>query len=120
MPVSDRDHIGRDIGRHVIGLGFDNRQGGHGTGAEIIVHFGSALQQARMQKEHIPRIGFAPRRAAQQQRHLPIGHGLFRQIVIGDQCVHAIVAEIFAHCATGKRRQKLQWCGFRGGGSDNN
>ena len=60
-----------------------------------------------MQVEHVARIGFAPGRPAQQQRHLPIGHGLLGEIVVDDHRVHAVVAEVFAHGAAGKRRQKL-------------
>src|ERR1700733_2363630 len=60
-----------------------------------------------MQIEHVAGIGFAARRAAQQERHLAIGDGLFRQVVIDDDGVHAVVAEIFAHGAAGERRQIL-------------
>src|SRR5262249_41651893 len=52
--------------------------------------------------------GFAARRTAQQQRHLTIGDRLLRQIIIDDQRVHAVVAEILAHRAAGERRQELQ------------
>ena len=66
-----------------------------------------------MQIEHVARIGFAARRAAQQQRHLAIGDGLLGQIVIDDDGVHAVVAEIFAHGAAGERREILQRRGVR-------
>ena len=66
-----------------------------------------------MQVENIARIGFASRRPPQQQRHLPISDGLFRKIVIGDERVHAVVAEIFpiVHPEKGAR-----YC--KGAGSD--
>src|SRR6185437_11117425 len=70
-----------------------------------------------MQVKHVAWIGFAAGRTAQQQRHLAIGDGLFRQIVIDDDGVHAIVAEIFAHGAAGEGREELHWrrvgCGCR-------
>src|SRR5450631_2211633 len=73
-----------------------------------------------MQVEHVAGIGFAARRAAQQQRHLSVGDRLLRQIVIDDDRVHAVVAEIFAHGAAGKRRQELHRRRIgRGGGDDN-
>src|SRR5450432_2267688 len=73
-----------------------------------------------MQIEHVAGIGFAARRAAQQQRHLSVGDRLLRQIVIDDDRVHAVVAEIFAHGAAGKRRQELHRRRIgRGGGDDN-
>ena len=73
-----------------------------------------------MQIEHVAGIGFAAGRAAQQQRHLAVGDRLLRQIVIDDDRVHAVVAEIFAHGATGERRQILHRCrvGRRGGDDD--
>ena len=61
-----------------------------------------------MEIEHVAGIGFAARRAAQQQRHLAIGHGLLGEIVIDDQRVHAVVAEELAHRAAGIGREELQ------------
>ena len=76
--------------------------------AVLVVHLGGALEQPRMQIEHVARIGLAARRAAQQQRHLAIGDGLLRQIVVDHQRVHAVVAEEFAHRAAGIGREELQ------------
>ena len=73
----------------------------------VVVHLRGALEQPRVQIEHVARIGFAARRAAQQQRHLAIGDGLLGEIVVDDHRVHAVVAEIFAHGAAGERRQEL-------------
>ena len=84
----------------------------------VVVHLRRALEQARVQIEHVARIGFAARRTAQQQRHLAIGDGLLGQIVIDDQGVHAVVAEIFAHGAAGERRQELQRRRIGRGGGD--
>src|SRR5882724_5504321 len=71
-----------------------------------------------MQIEHVAGIGFAARRAAQQQRHLAIGHRLFRQIVVDDDGMHAIVAEVFAHGAAGERRDVLHRRRVGSGGGD--
>src|SRR5476651_436758 len=72
-----------------------------------------------MQIEHVAGIGFAARRAAQQQRHLAIGDRLFRQIVIDDDRMHAVVAEIFAHGAAGEGGDVLHRRRIgRGGGDD--
>ncbi len=83
-----------------------------------VVHLRGALEQAGVQIEHVARIGFAARRAAQQQRHLAIGDGLLGQIVIDDDGVHAVVAEILAHGAAGERRQELHRRRIGGGGGD--
>ena len=118
LAVGDRDDVGRDVGRHVVGLGFDDRQRGERAGAVVVVHLGGALEQARMQVEHVARIGFAAGRAAQQQRHLAVGDGLLGQIVIDDQRVHAVVAEILAHGAAGERREILHRRRIGGGRGD--
>ena len=87
--------------------------------ARGVAHLGGALEQARVQIEHVARIGLAARRAAQQQRHLAVGDGLLGQIVIDDHGVHAVVAEVFAHGAAGERRQELHRRRIgRGGGDD--
>src|SRR5690606_36152027 len=72
-----------------------------------------------MQVEDVARIGFAARRAAQQQRHLAVGDGLLGEVVISDQRMHSVVTEILTHRAAGKRRKELHRCRVgRGGGDD--
>src|SRR5580704_4927104 len=118
LAVGNRDHVGRDVGRHVVGLGFDHRQRGQRARALTVVELGGAFEQTRMQIKHVAGIGFAARRAAQQQRHLAIGDGLFRQIVIDDDRVHAVVAAIFAHGAAGEGGDVLHRRRIGGGGRD--
>ena len=71
-----------------------------------------------MQVEHVARIRFAARRAAQQQRHLAVGPGLLGEIVIDDQRVLAAVAEVLAHRAARVRRDVLHRRRVRGRGRD--
>ena len=104
LAVGDRDDIGRDIGGDIIGLRLDHRQRGERACAICVIELGGAFEQARMQVEHIARIGFAAGRPAKQQRHLAIGDGLFGKVIIGDHRMHTIVAEEFAHRAARK------WC----------
>src|SRR5699024_6020906 len=79
-----------------------------------------ALEQARVQVEHVTRIGFTARRATQQQRHLAVGPGLLGQVVVDDQRVFAAVTEVLAHGAAGVRRNVLQRRRLGGvGGHDN-
>src|SRR5690606_32575885 len=68
--------------------------------------------------EHVARVGFTSRRTTQQQGNLAVGNGLLGQVVVHDQGVFTAVAEVFAHGATGVRRQVLQGGGL-GGGSGN-
>jgi hypothetical protein len=64
-----------------------------------------------MQVEDIARIGFAARRAAQQERHLAVGDGLLREVVIDHHRMHAVVAEELAHGAARERREELHRSG---------
>ena len=72
-----------------------------------------------MQVKHVTRVGFAARRAAQEERDLPIGPSLARQIIINYQRVLAAVAEILAHGAAGVRCDELHRGRIRRGRSDN-
>src|SRR5690606_6151601 len=81
---------------------------------------GGALEQARVQVEDVTRIGFAARRAAQQQRDLAIGPGLLGQVVVDDQGILTARAEVLAHGAAGVRGDVLHRgrVGGRGGDHD--
>src|SRR5690606_2239312 len=130
LTVGDGDHVGRNEGGYVTGLGLDDRQRGQGTG--LALHFpvgelldvllgnaGSALQQTAVQIEDVTGVGFAARRTTQQQGDLTVGNGLLGQVVEHDQRVFATVAEVFAHGATGVGCQELQGSRFgSGGGND--
>src|SRR5690349_600716 len=82
------------------------------------VHLRRALEEATVEIEDVARIGFAARRTAQEQRHLAIGDGLLGKIVVDDDRVHAVVAEIFAHRASGVGREELQRRRLRRGRGD--
>ena len=59
---------------------------------------------------------FASGRAPQQQRKLTISHGVLRKIVVNQQRMAAILADILAHGAAAIRGNVLQWRGFGGRG----
>ena len=65
-----------------------------------------------MEVEHVARVGFAAWWAAQQQGHLAVGHSLFGQVVVHDQCVFAAVTEVLAHGAAGIGRHVLHGSRF--------
>jgi hypothetical protein len=131
LAVGDRDHVGGHEGRHVTGLGFDDGQRRQRTGLALDFALGEGLdvvgvdargtlQQAAVQVEHVAGVGFAARRAAQQQRDLAVGHGLLGQIVIDDQRVLPAVAEVLAHGAARVGADVLHGgrFGSRGGDDD--
>src|SRR5690606_21636294 len=73
LPVGDGDDVGRDVRRYVTGLRLDDRQGGERSAPHLIRELGSTLQQPRVQVENVTRVGLTTRRAAQNQRYLPVG-----------------------------------------------
>ena len=85
LAVGDGDDVGRDVRRHVAGLGLDDRQRRHRTATELIVHLDRALEQAAVQVEDVTRVGFAARRAAERERHLAVGDGLLGEVVVDQQ-----------------------------------
>ena len=119
LPVGNGDDVGRNVGGHVVGLRLDDRQRGQRACLVLVIHLGRALEQARMQIEHVAWIGFAARRTAQQQRHLAVCDGLLGKVIIDDDGMHSVVAEIFTHGATGKRRQVLHRRRIGSGRRDN-
>ena len=118
LAVGDRDDVGRDVGRHVAGLGLDDRQGGQRAGAVGVGELGGPLEQAAVEVEHVARVRLAARRAAQQQRHLAVGLGLLRQVVVDDEGVLAVLHPVLAHGATGVRSEVLEGGGVRRRGGD--
>ena len=65
----------------------------------LLVDARGALEQAGVEIEHVARIRFATRRAAQQQGDLAIRDGLLGQIVVDDQRVFTAIAPVLAHRA---------------------
>ena len=108
LAVGDRDHVGRDVGRDVAGLGLDDRQGGERAGAVGVGQLGGPLEEAAVQVEDVARVGLAARRAAEQQRHLAVGLGLLREVVVDDEAVLAVLHPVLAHGAAGVGGEVLE------------
>src|SRR6478736_3523176 len=56
-----------------------------------------ALEEPRVQVEDVAGERLAARRAAQQQRELPVGVGVLREVVVHDERVLTLVQEVLAH-----------------------
>ena len=80
--------------------------------------FGGALQQARVEIEDVAGIGLAAWRTAEQQRDLAIAGGVLGEVVVDDQRVPAVVAEVLAHRGGGEGSEVLHRRGLGGGGGD--
>ena len=55
---------------------------------------------------------------SQQQRRQTAGHGLLGEIIVENDCVHALVSEVFCRGTPSVRRPELQWCLARHGRSN--
>ena len=119
LPVGDGDDVGGDVGGDVPGLGLDDGQGGERPAALVVGELGGALEQAAVEVEHVAGVGLASRRPAQQQRELPVGDRLLGEVVVDDEGVHPVVAEVLAHGAAGVGGEELERRRVRGvGGHD--
>ena len=118
LAVGDRDDVRRDVGRHVAGLGLDDRQRRERAVAVFFAEARGAFEQPAVEVEDIARIGFAPGRALEQQRDLAVGVGVLGQVVEHDERVHAVVHEPFAHRGTGEGGNVLLGRRIGGGRGD--
>ena len=101
LAVGDRDDVRRDVGRHVAGLRLDDRQRGERAAgledrlavddARVFAQLRRALEQARVEIEHVAGERFAARRTTQHERQLAIRGGLLGQVVVHAQRRLALV-----------------------------
>ena len=68
-----------------------------------------------MQVEHVTGVRLAARGTTQQQRHLTVGLGLLRQVVVHHESVLAVLHPVLAHGATGVGGEVLERCRVRSG-----
>lgn len=72
-----------------------------------------------MEIENITGVCFSTRWSSKQKGHLSVSNGLFGEIIIDDEGMHAVISEEFTNGASRIWGQELKWCGI-GGGSCNN
>ena len=78
-------YISGDIGRHITTLSLDDGQCGEGATSKCITHLRGTLKETRVQVEDITRVGLTTGRTTEQEGHLTVSNGLFRQVVIDDE-----------------------------------
>ncbi len=120
LAVSDGDHIGGDVGRHITGLGLDDGEGGKGASAVVLVHLGCALKKTGMEVEDITGVSLTTGGSSEEEGHLTVGDGLLGKIVVDDEGVLGVVTEELTNGASGVGSQELEGSGVGGGGSDDN
>ena len=116
LPVGDRDDVGRDVSRDVVGLGLDHREPGERAATELVGELGATLEEPAVQVEHIAGVRLTAGRPAQKQRDLAIGHSLLREVVEDDQGMLPVVHPVLADGRAGIWGIHLQRrCGGGGG-----
>merc|ERR1712045_1066401 len=118
LAVSDGDDIGGDVGGHVTGLGLNDGQGSEGATSHGVGHLGGTLKQPGVEVEDVTGVSLTAWGTPEQQGHLPVGDGLFGQVVKDDHSVHAVVTEVLSHGHSGVGSEVLQGSGVRGSGRD--
>ena len=131
LSVGDRNHVGWDISGNVTSLGFYHRKCGkrtttlykvfdrireviHIAGYIVVLnHLSSAFQEARVQVEHVPRVGFTSRRATKQEGYLTVSHRLLGKVIIDNKCWATCITEVFPYGYPCKRSIYLHWCWVR-------
>lgn len=119
LSVGDGDYVGGDVGGYVSSLCLDDGQGSKRTTAESDIHLGRSLEETRVKVEHITGVGLTTWRSPEEKRHLTIGNGLLRQIVVDNEGVLAVVPEEFTHGTARVWGEVLEWSSVRGRGRDN-
>jgi len=118
LTVGNRNDIGGNISGHITSLGLNDWKSGQRTGTLVVAHLGSSLQETAMEVEDITGVGLTSWRSSEKQRHLSVGNGLLREIVVHDEGVLGVVTEPLAHGATRVWREVLEWGGVSSGGDD--
>ena len=108
LSVRDGNHVRRDVRGHVVRHRLDDGQRRHRAAAELVGQLRSALEEARVQVEDVTGVRLTARGATEQQRHLTVGDGLLGEVVVADDGVGAVVAEVLAHGCTRVRCEVLR------------
>eukprot|EP00162_Nutomonas_longa_P014214 comp21872_c0_seq1/m.49537 comp21872_c0_seq1/g.49537 ORF comp21872_c0_seq1/g.49537 comp21872_c0_seq1/m.49537 type:complete len:544 (+) comp21872_c0_seq1:1425-3056(+) len=119
LAVSDGNHVGRNVCRHITGLGLNDRERSQRAAAKGLGHLGSALKKTRVQVEDISRVRLTARRTTEQKRHLTVGHSLLGKIVVDDQRMLAVVSKVLTNRASRVGRKELQRSSLRRSRSNN-
>merc|ERR1712100_86955 len=114
LTIRDRNYVSGNVSRNVTCLGFDDRQGGHGTLAHGVRQLGCALEKAAVAIEDVTGVSLTTGRTTQQERHLAVGGSLLGEIVVYHQSGLAFVHEVLGNGGTGVRSQVLQSSRLRG------
>src|SRR5207244_672344 len=108
LAVGDGDDVGGDVRGDVARLGLDDGKGGQAAAPALPGHLRRALEQAAVQVEDVAGVRLAAGRPAQEERELAVCDGVLGEVVVDDQRVLPVVAEVFADRHAGVGGEELQ------------
>ena len=76
LSVSDGNHIGGNVGRHISSLGLNDGESGEGASAHSEGHLCGTLEETRVEVKDISGEGLTTWGAPEEERHLAVGHRL--------------------------------------------
>jgi len=85
----------------------------------VLVHLSCSLKQTGMKIEHITWVSLTTGWSSKEKGHLTVSNSLLGQIVIDNQSVLSVIAEVFSNSTSRVWGQELKRCSLRSGGSDN-
>ncbi len=100
LTVGNGNDVGGNVGRDITTLGLNDGKGSEGTTTVLIVQLGRTLEETRVKVEDVTGVGLTSRGTTEQQRHLTVGDGLLRQIIVRDESVLSIITEPLPNCGT--------------------
>mmetsp|Transcript_1011 Transcript_1011/g.2676 ORF Transcript_1011/g.2676 Transcript_1011/m.2676 type:complete len:604 (+) Transcript_1011:439-2250(+) len=108
LPVGDGDDVGGDVRGDVAALRLDDGERRHGPGSDVVAELRRALQEAGVEVEDVTRERLASGGTAEEQGHLAVRHGLLGEVIVDDERVHAVVAEVLGDGGAGVGREELE------------
>mmetsp|Transcript_18326 Transcript_18326/g.33226 ORF Transcript_18326/g.33226 Transcript_18326/m.33226 type:complete len:259 (-) Transcript_18326:944-1720(-) len=76
LSISNGNHIGRNVSRHISCLGLDDWKGSERSSSKLPVHLSSTLKKTGVKVKHITGVSLTARGATKKKRHLTVGNGL--------------------------------------------
>ena len=101
LTISDGNHIGGNVSRHITSLGLNNRESCEGTVTVVLIHLGGTLEETRVEIENVTGVSLTTWGTSEKEGHLTVSDGLLGEIVINDKSVHTIVTEVLTDSASG-------------------
>ena len=79
--------------------GGNRSDSGEEAPAHVAVHLGDVLEEAGVDVEDVARVGITTGGTAEEEGHLAVGHSLLGEVVVEDNGVLDVAAEVLAMVA---------------------